>query len=192
MSFKKGLVPSQSKGFTLIELMVVIAIIGILASIISVSLISSKAKGRDAKRIADIKTIQLALETYYSDNASYPTSIYAAPFYPNYLSNVPMDPQGGSWGNSGHYFYSSYNALSNTNCVSNPAIKYHLAAEMESSDQQGAPLPYNQALTQDTDWSTAGSACTAGSYGVVNFHGNALNCSGTSANTYDNCYDVTN
>ncbi|HUD02706.1 MAG TPA: prepilin-type N-terminal cleavage/methylation domain-containing protein, partial [Candidatus Paceibacterota bacterium] len=62
----------RKKGFTLIELMVVIAIIGILASIIMVSLSSAQSKGRDAKRVADIRTIQLALEEYYNDNGNYP------------------------------------------------------------------------------------------------------------------------
>ena len=58
----------RSKGFTLIELLVVIAIIGILASIITGSLASARARGRDAKRVADIKNIELALKLYYADN----------------------------------------------------------------------------------------------------------------------------
>src|SRR5579859_6527095 len=90
----------QKKGFTLIELMVVIAIIGLLAAVISVSLISARAKGRDAKRISDIKSIQLALETYYNDNQHYPCDLYTNPggasctpsFSGTYLVTVPQDP----------------------------------------------------------------------------------------------------
>lgn len=59
-------------GFTLIELLVVIAIIGILASIVLGSLNSARQKARDARRVADIKSIQLALEFFYDTCGGYP------------------------------------------------------------------------------------------------------------------------
>lgn len=52
------------KGFTLVELLVVVAIIGLLAGIAVVSVNSVRVKARDAKRIADVKQIQNALELY--------------------------------------------------------------------------------------------------------------------------------
>ncbi|PIZ56329.1 MAG: prepilin-type cleavage/methylation domain-containing protein, partial [Candidatus Tagabacteria bacterium CG_4_10_14_0_2_um_filter_40_13] len=55
----------SKKGFTLIELLVVIAIIGILASVVLASLNSARKKSRDARRVADIKQIQLALEMFF-------------------------------------------------------------------------------------------------------------------------------
>lgn len=62
-------------GFTLIELLVVIAIIGILASIVLVSLTSARAKGRDAKRLSDLREVSTALELYANDhNGQYPCS----------------------------------------------------------------------------------------------------------------------
>ena len=64
---------STQRGFTLIELLVVIAIIGLLSSVVLASLNSARAKGRDARRIADMRQIQTALELYYSDNGRYPT-----------------------------------------------------------------------------------------------------------------------
>ena len=60
----------KQKGFTLIELLVVISIIGLLASVVLVALNSSRSKGRDAKRVADVHQISIALEEYIQDNPS--------------------------------------------------------------------------------------------------------------------------
>ena len=66
---------SANKGFTLIELLVVIAIIGVLASIVLASLNSARRKSRDARRIVDVKQIQLALELYFDGQGSqYPAA----------------------------------------------------------------------------------------------------------------------
>lgn len=60
------------KGFTLIELLVVIAIIAILTGVIVTNITSSRAKARDAKRIADLGQLQLALNLYYDKCKQYP------------------------------------------------------------------------------------------------------------------------
>lgn len=64
----------KRKGFTLIELLVVIAIIGLLATLAVVALNSARTKSRDAKRVADIKQIQTALELSFVETNEYPTS----------------------------------------------------------------------------------------------------------------------
>lgn len=57
----RGLALWESKGFTLIELLVVIAIIGILSTVVLASLNSARQKGRDARRLEDLKSIANAI-----------------------------------------------------------------------------------------------------------------------------------
>ena len=56
----------------MIELLVVIAIIGLLSTLAVVALGSARAKGRDARRLSDVKQYQLALEIFYADQGYYP------------------------------------------------------------------------------------------------------------------------
>jgi len=64
----------QEKGFTLLELLVVIGIIGMLTGMLSVSYNSAQKRGRDTRRRADTKAMQEALEQYYVENSYvYPT-----------------------------------------------------------------------------------------------------------------------
>ena len=63
---------NNSKGFTIIELLVVISIIGLLSTISVVALNGARKKSRDAKRIADIDNTQTALELYFNDYGAYP------------------------------------------------------------------------------------------------------------------------
>lgn len=65
---------SKQKGFTLLELLIVVAIIGLLASMILVGLSSFRTKGRDARRVADLRQIQNGLEIYYTKNLRYPAA----------------------------------------------------------------------------------------------------------------------
>jgi len=62
----------KQAGFTLIELLLVIAIIGLIATLAVVGLNRARAKNRDAKRLADIKTLQTALALYLDRNGRYP------------------------------------------------------------------------------------------------------------------------
>ena len=64
----------MKKGFTLIELLIVVAIIGLLASVVLVGLGGFRARGRDARRIADLRETQNALELYYTKNNAYPAA----------------------------------------------------------------------------------------------------------------------
>lgn len=65
---------SGAVGFTLIEMLIVVAIIGILASAIMVGLGPAQQKGRDARRMSDLSQAQNALELYYTQNSQYPNN----------------------------------------------------------------------------------------------------------------------
>ncbi len=68
---------SRQKGFTIIEIATVIAVIGILVTIAIVNYNAAQAKSRDSKRLADASAIEAALEAYRSENSSYPNSTTA-------------------------------------------------------------------------------------------------------------------
>jgi prepilin-type N-terminal cleavage/methylation domain-containing protein len=79
------------RGFTLIELLIVIVIMGILAAIV-VGLVAtnSKARANDARKKADMREIQTALEQSFVDADVYPASLAA--LVPTYLASVPVSP----------------------------------------------------------------------------------------------------
>ena len=84
----------NKSGFTLIELLVVIAIIGLLSTLSILALNQARARARDAKRIADVRQIQTALELYYNDKGDYPgsaTTTMTTALKP-YLATIPKAP----------------------------------------------------------------------------------------------------
>lgn len=68
----------NQKGFTLIELMVVMAVIGILATLSVVGFTSARKSARDTKRTSTINGVRAALESYYGAGQSYPVTASCA------------------------------------------------------------------------------------------------------------------
>ena len=106
------------RGFTLIEVLTVMAIIGILASLGAYTYAASLARSRDSQRISDLQFISNGLEQFYLDNRSYPRildngqSLFMAKWQleniggtgcadpgakkflaPKYLTTIPEDPK---------------------------------------------------------------------------------------------------
>ena len=104
------------KGFTLIEMMVVIVIMGVLASLIVPKIMGRPDEAREVAAKQDIASVMQALKLYKLDNQRYPTSEQgllalvkkpsATPVPPNwkssgYLDKLPIDP----WGNPYQYLF---------------------------------------------------------------------------------------
>lgn len=105
----------------MIELVVVIAIIGLLASVVLIAMSNARMKSRDAKRIADLDQMHTALAMYYGDNGQYPncgewsysvdanwstTGCLQTALAP-YMTKLPVDPKNNAaspWG-AGLYSY---------------------------------------------------------------------------------------
>ncbi|MDO8564718.1 MAG: type II secretion system protein [bacterium] len=113
----------NSRGFTLIELLVVIAIIGILSSVVLASLNSARTKARDARRVADLKQVQVALELYFDANSVYPVSI-ATMVGSTGGKSLPFEPKDPGAGNPSYKY--AFDTLASP-------TKYHIGATMEQA-----------------------------------------------------------
>lgn len=106
--------PSSEAGFTLLELMVVVVIIGLLATIVMINVLPSQDRAMQEKARADISVLEQAIETYRLDNFRFPTSeqgLAALTSPPpgfarpdryregGYIRRLPEDP----WGNPYQY-----------------------------------------------------------------------------------------
>jgi type II secretion system protein G len=186
---------TRTRGFTLIELLVVIAIIGLLASIILASLDQAQIKSRDARRIADIREIQNALEEYASTCGNFPAPLSsgaglgvgdnngcpAETTLGVYISPIPTDPSSGF-----PYAYTAFG--SGSICTT-----YHLGAMLENSGGAGANDANAGPNNQPGVTSGSHSKCTNGAY-VGGTAGNSTNTIAGSSGDFsgaDPVYDVT-
>ncbi len=104
------------QGFTLLELMVVIVIIGLLATVVMLNVLPSQDRAMQEKATADVRLLEQAVEMYRMDLMSYPSveqgleALVSAPAglsrperyrQDGYIRRLPEDP----WGNSYQYAY---------------------------------------------------------------------------------------
>jgi prepilin-type N-terminal cleavage/methylation domain-containing protein len=89
----------MKRGFTLVELLVVIAVIGILSTIVIAATGPARSEARDARRVTDVKSIQIGLALYFDVYRVYPTAAEGlaklAASDQKFLPAIPTDPQTG-------------------------------------------------------------------------------------------------
>ncbi len=145
------------KGFTLIEIMIVVAIIALLAGTILIGAAPTQRLGRDTRRIADLRQVQNSLQLYYSKCGYYPGGVQANPACGNFNASqmswsametsltqssigvfqIPKDPKNGQ-----SYFY----GVDTTN-----GLSYVIGATLEDVN--------NSALQSDVDGTVYGIDC---------------------------------
>jgi len=138
----------KSRGFTLIELLVVIAIIAMLSSVVLSSLNSARQKSRDARRLADIKQIQTALELYFdgANPVEYPDALSALTSG-GYMTSIPTDPS-----TNAAYSYDNLTGSNGACSVSSGScVNYVLGATLENTS--------HSALSQDKDGTIGSVSC---------------------------------
>jgi prepilin-type N-terminal cleavage/methylation domain-containing protein len=130
---KKNVI-KKINGFTLFELLVSISIIGIMTALATVSYAAAQKKARDARRVEDIKAVQVAAEQYYSQNA-YVYPVNGSTTLPwkgggqDILSAFPLDPKNDF--NSGYQY--SYTPVSGSAAGSS----YCVCAKVEDPTNNG-------------------------------------------------------
>ncbi len=147
------------RGFTVLEVLIVLAVFGLLATLAALSLNSARARQRDAQRVSDISLLRNALSQYWTQNATYPTSdgvnlgqpgtktdvFTSAGFMareeaqsPFYINRVPVGPSAGEYyryrgGSNG---FSLRFQTENVTAYGNANVYYAHASGVDNTDEE--------------------------------------------------------
>jgi prepilin-type N-terminal cleavage/methylation domain-containing protein len=136
----------RDQGFTIVELLIVIVVIGILALLVITTYAGIQAKARNTKRTTDIKSVQTHIEAYFTQNSHYPSladmngSAWLTSNLPSLDTNALIDPSNASHSTqlaasptTGQYAYQPTQADGTSSCETNDTTcaKYTLTATYE-------------------------------------------------------------
>jgi type II secretion system protein G len=173
------LMKKTTRGFTIVELLVVIVVIAILAAITIVAYNGIQTRARDTQRIQDIKTIAKALELYKIQNGSYPTAVgstgqggweISTPTTSNSdflavlrtsgtISKVPVDPvnSGDMYATNAKIYYYYLYPAGNAGCDASRGAYYILGVRNGESGASSGLTPFTCGSYGNTGWISIGS-----------------------------------
>lgn len=139
---------STKKGFTLIEMSMVLLVIGILATIVLRNIGGQSAIARDTKRIGDLRAIANYLSTYLGKNGYFPNSrtwseLETALKNSNIVDKLPRDPSGKNYD---YYYCTDAGNINNQSDINH----FILRAQLEQT-QSSAPRLWESSVTS-TSW----------------------------------------
>lgn len=134
-----------TSAFTLIELLIVIALMGALVGLISGNFFNSLKKGRDVRRKADLQNVQKALELYYEDKKTYPLTDQLN--FGDSLCEIPSDCT------SGRIYMQKLPIDPSPSCqyayVSEDGNNYYLYSSIENNQDVGPGVAKDASGNQD-------------------------------------------
>lgn len=171
----------KQKGFTIVELLIVIVVIAILAAISIVAYNGIQERARDSQRVQDVKTIAKALEMYYLDNNTFPSSACTlgtgckinggwsttsdgswshleTQLVPKYLSSLPKDPMASTAtapGISAGYNYDYIRMTTGAWCDASTSRPLFLLSYRLESQAQKNEIIGNCTGTQPTNYASS-------------------------------------
>lgn len=168
-----------TSGFTIVELLIVIVVIGVLAAITIVAYNGMQNRARDAQRLQDIKSIAKALEIYKAQTGSYPVAVgstgqggweMSVPTAGNsdflavlrtsgILSKVPIDPTNtGDMNTAGSKLYAYYRYPAGSySCDASRGPFYILAARNGEASVTSGQTPFTCGTYGSAGWLSMGS-----------------------------------
>lgn len=124
----------EESGFTIVELLIVIVVIGILAALVLNTFQGVQARARDTERKTDVNALATQYEVFYNDNGRYPTTTEGADAtnFPGLDAEAVNDPNGVAVNAANsEYTYAPTPVGCDNDLTSNPCVAFTLTATME-------------------------------------------------------------